>query len=163
MARYTEMKDEISGIRARVNSPDRNVTVIAGPGGSVLDLTLTEHALAAASGRALAGSIMSALRLAVADAAKQQAAIVQRYVGDRLNIAERVMATQQEVLGDKIEAGEQEQARLDEQARAKAAEEVLRIDPQQPAPPQARPRPPQRPARTGEDEGFSGLGEGDRW
>jgi len=54
---------------------------------------------------------MSALRIAVADAAKQQATIVARYAGNS-NVVAKVMAAQQEILGDKIAAGEQEQERL---------------------------------------------------
>jgi DNA-binding protein YbaB len=114
--RYAGMKEEITAIRASASSSDRSVTILAGPGGAVLDVQLTEQALHSGSGRALSGSIMSALRLAVADAAKQQAAIVARYVGDR-PIAAQVMATQQDILGDKIEAGEREKERLDGQGR----------------------------------------------
>lgn len=109
--RYAGMKEEITAIRASASSSDRSVTVQAGPGGSVIDVQLTEQALRTGSGRALSSSIMSALRLAVADAAKQQAEIVARYVGDR-PVAARVLATQQEILGDKIEAGEREKELL---------------------------------------------------
>jgi DNA-binding protein YbaB len=187
MSRYLEMKDEITRIRATANSTDRAATVVAGPGGSVLDLRLSEQSFGSSSPKALAGSIMSALRLAVADAARQQAEIVQRYVGDRLNIAERVLATQQEVLGDKIEAGDAERERLAEQARQAAAESVLerteqygdvlparQVPPiqqarQMPPMPQA-PQVPQRVARHGrpaeqrdDDGGFAGLSGGDGW
>lgn len=187
MSRYLEMKDEITRIRATANSTDRAATVVAGPGGSVLDLRLSEQSFGSSSPKALAGSIMSALRLAVADAARQQAEIVQRYVGDRLNIAERVLATQQEVLGDKIEAGDAERERLAEQARQAAAESVLerteqygdvlparQVPPIQQArqmpPMQQAPQVPQRVARHGrpaeqrdDDGGFAGLSGGDGW
>jgi DNA-binding protein YbaB len=181
MSRYLEMKDEISRIRATANSTDRAATVVAGPGGSVLDLRLSEQSFGSSSPKALAGSIMSALRLAVADAARQQAEIVQRYVGDRLNIAERVMATQQEVLGDKIEAGEAECERLAEQARRAAAESVLeRPEQYGDVPPvqqiqqiqqgqQLQPVPQRvarhaRPAEQRDDDGgFDGLSGGEGW
>ena len=144
--RYAAMKDEIARIQATATSADRAVTVVAGPAGAVLDIRLSDHALRPGAARALSGSIMSTLRLAVADAARQQAEVVQRYVGDRLNIVGRVMATQQELLGDKIEAGEQEKQRLAAQPRSAAEEEQgspLRSAPQQPAPQPrvARPRP----------------------
>jgi DNA-binding protein YbaB len=119
--RYARMREEIAGIRATSTSADRTVTVIAGPAGAVLDIRLTEQAMHAGSAAAVSASIMSAMRLAVADAARQQAQIVQRYVGDRLNIAERVMKTQHELLGDKIEAGDREAERLAAQ-RAESAE-----------------------------------------
>lgn len=166
--RYAGMKQEISAIRATASSPDRTVTVVAGPGGAVLDVRLTDQAMRG-SAQALGGSIMSALRLAVADGARQQAAIVQKYVGDRMNIVDRVMATQQEILGDKIKAGEEEQERLRAQPRHAAAEEgyLLVADRRPPAPswqpPQQRPPRPQRPHETGDDEGFTGLrGRGQR-
>lgn len=146
LGRYAAMKDEIARIQATATSPDRAVTVVAGPSGAVLDIRLSEHALRPGAARSLNGAMMSTLRLAVADAARQQAQVVQRYVGDRLNIVDRVMATQQELLGDKIEAGEQEQQRLAAQTRppAEPAEgSVLRPVSQQPAPPPAAPPAPQ--------------------
>lgn len=154
VGRYAEMKDEITQIRATANSADRTVTVVAGPGGSVLDVKLSEQALRAGSPQALAGSIMSAIRLAVADAARQQAAVVQKYVGDRLDIVDRVMATQKEILGDKIEAGEAEQERLAAQRYSQPAEGSIMqrgaYQPPAPQPPAAAPAGPyggQQPAR----------------
>jgi DNA-binding protein YbaB len=123
VGRYAEMKDEIARIQATATSADKAVTVVAGPAGAVLDIRLSEQALKPGSARTLSGSIMSTLRIAVADAARQQAAVVQQYVGDRLNILDRVMSTQQELLGDKIEAGEREEQRLAEQSRTVPEEE----------------------------------------
>jgi DNA-binding protein YbaB len=188
--RYAGMKEEITAIRASSSSSDHSVTVVAGPGGAVLDIKITDAAMRG-SAQALSSSIMSALRLAVADGARQQAAIVQRYVGDRLNIVERVMATQKEILGDKIQAGEEEEERLKAQKQAEAEDgHIMRPVPlnsqptwQQPAPqnpaPQAgppatapgwqqppaqapRPKPRQR-EYTDDDEGFKGIGGSDRW
>lgn len=185
VGRYTEMKDELAAIKATVSSADRSVTVVAGPGGSVLDVRLSEQAFGSGSPRSLAGSINSTLRLAVAEAARKQAEIVQRYVGDRLNIMDRVMATQKELLGDKIEAGDQEKERLAEQARAAQGDSVLEATPQRPAfpPPPPRPAPPQpqqapqfarphaappqrpapRPTSSGDEDGFQGFGGSDGW
>lgn len=101
--RYAGMKEEIAAIRATVSSPDRTVTVTAGPGGTVFDIRLSEQVMQSTP-QVVSGSVMTTLRLAVAEGARQQAAIVQRYMGDRMNIIERVMATQQELLGDKKEA-----------------------------------------------------------
>ena len=106
-----------------------------------------------------AGGVTSA---ALQELKQQQAAVVQRYVGDRINIAERVNATQREILGDKIEAGEAEQARLDAlQRRAPGDGPAQQRDsyrpaaaqPQQPSvapghqPPTAGPHGGQAPAR----------------
>jgi DNA-binding protein YbaB len=149
------MKEEITAIRATSSSPDRSVTVVAGPGGAVIDVRLTEQAMQASSAQTLSSSIMSALRLAVADGARQQAAIVQRYVGDRMNILDRVMATQKEILGDKIEAGDKEEERLrGEQARSSSDDgQYLRADP-----PPFRPQPgPSRPAPAPADDDSEGY------
>lgn len=159
--RYAGMKQEISAIRATASSPDRAVTVVAGPGGAVLDVRLTDQAMRG-SAQALGGSIMSALRLAVADGARQQAAIVQKYVGDRTNIVDRVMATQREILGDKIKAGDEEQERLRDRPRHAAEEGYVLVADRRPPAPSWQPPPQQRPSRpqpreTGDDEGFTGL------
>ncbi len=160
--RYAGMKEAITAIRATASSPDHSVTVTAGPGGAVLDIQLSEQALQSGSARQLSSSIMSALRLAVADGARQQAAVVQSYVGDRLNIAERVMATQQEILGDKIAAGEEEQARLhEEQASGSVLDEANYRQANRPTfqppvvPPAARGR--HAPTQDDEDEGYQGV------
>ncbi|HEX3784693.1 MAG TPA: YbaB/EbfC family nucleoid-associated protein [Pseudonocardiaceae bacterium] len=146
LAHYAEMKDEIVAIRATVNSSDRAVTVIAGPGGSVVDLKLSEQALAGGSAQSLGRSILTTMQLAVAQAAKMQAEVVGRYVGDS-PVSERVMATQQEILGDKIKAGEEAQERL-AQERAEQARfsdpSVYDAPVQRPASPQAAPAPAQQ-------------------
>lgn len=189
--RYAGMKEEITAIRASSSSPDHSVTVTAGPGGAVIDIKIKDEAMRG-SAQALGSSIMSALRLAVADGARQQAAIVQRYVGDRMNIVDRVMATQKEILGDKIAAGEEEEERLKAQRQAEAEDGRIMRDPvappqqtwsqpqpqrqpqhqqypaQQPqhqAPPQPRTQPQrQRPQQTSDDdEGFQGIGGSDQW
>lgn len=190
--RYAGMKEEITAIRASSSSSDHAVTVVAGPGGAVIDIKITDAAMRG-SAQTLGSSIMSALRLAVADGARQQAAIVQRYVGDRLNIVERVMATQKEILGDKIQAGEEEEERLKAQKQAEADDgHIMRQvplgqqqqqswsqpAPQRPAPqagpPAAAPGWPQQPAQaprprprqseeTDDDEGFKGIGGNDKW
>jgi DNA-binding protein YbaB len=97
--RYAGMKEEIAAIRATVTSPDRTVTVTAGPGGTVFDIRLSEQVMQSPP-QVVSGSVMTTLRLAVAEGARQQAAIVQRYLGDRMNILDRVMAAQRELLGD---------------------------------------------------------------
>jgi DNA-binding protein YbaB len=177
--RYAGMKEEITAIRASSSSSDHSVTVVAGPGGAVIDIKITDAAMRG-SAQALGSSIMSALRLAVADGARQQAAIVQKYVGDRMNIVDRVMATQKEILGDKIAAGEEEEAKLKAQRQAEAEDghimrsqplapqqSWLRQQPQSPAQPQQRMRPQhqrQHPQQTdSDDEGFQGIGGSDQW
>jgi hypothetical protein len=106
-----------------------------------------------------------------------------------MNIVDRVMATQKEILGDKITAGEEEEERLKAQRQAEAEDgPILRSEPQQTwsqpqqrqqpqhqqypaqqpqhqAPPQPRMQPRrQRPQQTSDDEeGFQGIGGSDQW
>jgi DNA-binding protein YbaB len=156
--RYAGMKEEITAIRATASSPDRFVTVVAGPGGGVMDIQITEEALQGASARQLSSSLMSTLRIAVADGARQQAEIVQRYVGDRINVAERVMATQKEILGDKIEAGEQEEERLRAEHRSPSDDESLYVRSDPPSfQPQVQRSTRPAPTQTDDDDDYGRL------
>lgn len=96
------MREELAGLEAVATSADRSVTVIAGPGGAVKDVRLTDAALALGPQR-LGGMIMSTLNEAVADAARQQAGIVQEYAGDDAPVLDQVLETQAEVTGTPVE------------------------------------------------------------
>ena len=91
------MRSELESLEVSASSPDRSVTVVAGPGGSVLDVRLTEDALR------LGATIMSTLQDAIAEAARQQAGIVQEYVGDDAPVLDQVLETQAEVTGVPVE------------------------------------------------------------
>lgn len=47
LAGYQNMKEEIRALRASATSPDRAVTIVAGPGGSIIDVQLTPEAMRA--------------------------------------------------------------------------------------------------------------------
>lgn len=94
------MQGELESLEVAVSSPDRSVTVVAGPGGSVLDIRITEDALRLGAER-LSGELMATLREAVADAARKQAGIVQEFAGGP--VLEQVLETQAEVTGVPIE------------------------------------------------------------
>lgn len=96
------MREELAGLEAVAVSADRSVTVVAGPGGAVKDVRLTDAALTLGSQR-LGGMIMSTLNEAVADAARQQAGIVQEYAGDDAPVLDQVLETQAEVTGTPVE------------------------------------------------------------
>lgn len=96
------MRSELASLEVSASSPDRSVTVVAGPGGSVLDVRLTDDALRLGAQR-LGATIMSTLRDALADAARQQAGIVQEYVGDDAPVLDQVLETQAEVMGVPVE------------------------------------------------------------
>lgn len=167
LAHYGEMKEEISAVRATVSSNDRAVTVVAGAGGSVLDIQVADQALRGANAQTLGRMIMSTIQLALAKAAKAQAEVVQRYVGDRMNILERVNAVQQEF----FDKAKEEAARQGQQLGQRSEQRP----PAPPAPPaQAQFQPPTRPSRPAprrraqddfvdDSEGFQGLGGRDEW
>ncbi len=96
------MRSELESLEVSASSPDRSVTVVAGPGGSVLDIRLTEDALRLGAQR-LGATIMSTLQDALADAARQQAGIVQEYVGDDAPVLDQVLETQAEAMGVPVE------------------------------------------------------------
>jgi DNA-binding protein YbaB len=182
LAHYAEMKEEITAIRATVSSQDRAVTVVAGAGGSVVDIRVADEALRDANPQTLGRSIMSTIQLAIAQAAKAQAEVVQRYVGDRMNILDRVNAVQQEFF-DKAKEEDARQAREEQhpQFSAPAQDRVQPPAPPQPTPPpapqpapqqqfqpparHARQEPPRRRRQDNADdgEGFQGLGGSDEW
>lgn len=94
------MQSELESLEVVVSSPDRSVTVVAGPGGSVLDIRITDEALRLGAER-LGTELMTTLREAVADAARQQAGIVQEFAGGP--VLEQVLETQSEVTGVPVE------------------------------------------------------------
>ena len=173
LAHYAEMKEEISAIRATVSSADRAVTVVAGAGASVVDISVADEALReGADARTLGRSIMTTIQLAIAKAAKAQAEVVQRYVGDRMNILDRVNAVQKEFF-DKAKEEAAKQAKEDQrpQFSAPAQDRVQPPAPSQQAPQQqfqpparhARQDPPRRRQQEDDSEGFQGLGGNDDW
>lgn len=172
LAHYAEMKEEVSAVRATVSSQDRAVTVVAGAGGAVMDIQIADQALRGATPQTLGGTIMSTIQQALAQAAKAQAEVVQRYVGDRMNILDRVNAVQQEFFEKAKEEAAQKGQQLGQRSPAQPAPPA---QPTPPAPPQqqgfqppARPSRPAAPRRRQQDdvddsEGFQGLGGRDEW
>ena len=140
LAGYQNMKEEMAQLRTAVLSPDRAVTVVAGPGGSIINVEFRPEAMRL-SPQALSRAVMTTIQQAVAQSARQSAEIVQRFAGDQIDIAERVNKVQEEIFGPAPElppppppapagGGFLQQARP-------------QYPPQPPMPPQA-PQPPQR-------------------
>lgn len=94
LARIGEMQADVAAVEARVTSPDRVVTVVAGPGGSVKNIMFAEEARRL-SPTQLAQATMATLRQAVAEVAQRQAAVMQEHLGDSLDLVNRVMRTQE--------------------------------------------------------------------
>lgn len=157
-AKVGEMQDEVTAIESVAMSPDRTVTVVAGPAGSVKDLRLTPEALRQPPHQ-LAQSILATLHRAVADAAVKQAGIVDATMGSAfgINVSEQVLEAQAEGMGTtpdelKSQTTEAQLPPARPAARRPAPDDpddefgqgVLRRDDQASAPP---PRPAEQPGR----------------
>jgi DNA-binding protein YbaB len=94
--RFELMRQEIVAIESTETSRDGAVTVIAGPSGAVRSITISPSAMSL-SAPALSRLVTTTFQQAVAKAARQQAEIVQRYAGDRTDIAARVNRVQEEL------------------------------------------------------------------
>jgi DNA-binding protein YbaB len=94
------MQSELATLQTSASTPDQSITVVAGPGGSVLDIRITEDAFRLGAEQ-LSGALMATLREAVADAARQQAGIVEEFAGGP--VLDQVLETQSEVTGVPVE------------------------------------------------------------
>lgn len=99
-AKVGEMQGELAELESVATSPDRSITVVAGPGGSIKDIRLSLEALRQQP-QQLGAAILSTLHTAVADAARKQAGIVDAQFGGtfHLNVGEQVLEAQAEALG----------------------------------------------------------------
>lgn len=95
-----DMQERIAQVETTVTSPDGNVTVVAGAGGTVTGLRLAPGAVRLGSDR-LSEVIMTTMRQAVAGAIRQQAGIVDDMFGDSfgVNTSEQVRQAQAEAFG----------------------------------------------------------------
>jgi DNA-binding protein YbaB len=96
------MQSELSALEVSVTSPDRTVTVLSGVGGSIKDIQFTEGATQLGPQR-LGSVVMTAVREAVAEAARRQASIVQQYAGGDAPVLDQVLETQAQVTGVSVE------------------------------------------------------------
>ena len=94
--RFELMQQEMVAIETTETSRDGAVTVVAGPSGAVRSITISPSAMSL-SASALSRLVTTTFQQAVARAARQQAEIVQRYAGDRTDIAARVNRVQEEL------------------------------------------------------------------
>ncbi|GAB3005641.1 YbaB/EbfC family nucleoid-associated protein [Amycolatopsis acidiphila] len=113
------MQAELTALEATATSPDRSVTVVAGPGGAVKDIRFTDAALRQ-SAPALSAAVLATLRQAVAEAARRQAGIVEAHVGDDMHLMDQVLETQAELFGT---TPEELRASMAEQPARPAADE----------------------------------------
>lgn len=132
LERYNDMGDQLKQVQAEHTSADRSVTVIAGPGGSVRDIRLTEGIKRLSPGQ-LSATIMDTMRQALAAAARQQAAIVQETVGET-DVLERVLKTQEQIFGVPMTV----------EGPASGTEQQPQPSQQPATPPQQQPSPPRQ-------------------
>lgn len=99
-----DMRERIAQVETTATSPDGNVTVVAGAGGTVTGLRLAPSAVRLGSDR-LAEVIMTTMRQAVAGAVRRQAEIVDDSFGDSfgINTSEQVRQAQAEAFGTPAE------------------------------------------------------------
>jgi len=110
------MQGELANLEVRATNADQSVTVVAGPGGSVTDIRLTDDALRLGAEQ-LGAELMATVREAVADAARQQAAVVGEFAGGP--VLDQVLETQSVVTGVPVEE-------LREKVRRPANDDYLR-------------------------------------
>lgn len=180
---YQTMKEEMTALRAAATSPDRAVTVVAGPGGSILNVDFRPEALRL-SPQALSRAVTATIQQAVAQSARASAELVQRFAGDQIDIAARVNKVQEDVFGPAPEPPPVPPAPAADGSIMQRARQVPPpmppapqaqrpvtppLPPMPPPPPQHRmppppPPPPPRPGRPApqprvddDDEGFGSI------
>lgn len=116
MARYDEMGQQLRTLEVSSVSPDRSVIVTAGAGGAVKSVELRPDAMRMGH-QQLGRTITAAIQQAAASAAKQQAAVVQEFTGDQLNVVGRVFKTQEQIFGAAADVQEESAAPPQSQRR----------------------------------------------
>ncbi|GDY30630.1 YbaB/EbfC family nucleoid-associated protein [Gandjariella thermophila] len=96
---YQRMADELKGVEGRASSPDGVVTVVAGPGGEITSITFSEQVRAIAPA-ALSATVLHTIAAARAAAARQQAEVVRRGLGDT-ELLDRVLDADERLFGDR--------------------------------------------------------------
>ena len=96
---YDRMATEMKAVTASVTSPDGVVTVVAGPGGDVEQIKFRDG-VGRLDPATLAASVMHTLTAAKAAAARMQAEVVRRGLGDS-DLLDRVLAEDERLFGDR--------------------------------------------------------------
>lgn len=96
---YQRMSDELKKIEATVASPNGIVTVVAGAGGEIKSVTFTDRVRTASPG-VLSAVVTHTLVAARAAAARSQAEVVRRGLGDTA-LLDKVLESEGELFGDR--------------------------------------------------------------
>jgi len=163
-ANLGDMRQQLVELEAVATSPDRAVTVVAGPSGSIKDIRLTDQAMRRAP-HELAAVLKATLHQAVAEAARRQAGIVEHALGDDMHLTEQVLETQAQLFGMSKE--DLRAATEQDTPAAQASPPAASSTPAQPqwmSQQSAPPKPPRRPESAPQDD-FSerNVLRGDSW
>lgn len=150
-ANVGQMQQELAELEAVATSPDRSVTVVAGPSGVIKDIRLTDLAMRR-SPQALSAALMATVQRAVAEAARRQAGIVESALGDDMHLTDQVLETQAQLFGTTPE-----ELRASMEQPPHQDQPPVPPRPQAPPPPSAPVRPPAPPRRpaSAEPDDFS--------
>jgi DNA-binding protein YbaB len=86
VAKYHEIRAALEKLRVTASSIDRSVTVELAAGGAIVDLTLTAQAMRKTP-QTLAGAILEAIRVGLAEVAERTTAEVEPLTGRRVDVA----------------------------------------------------------------------------
>jgi DNA-binding protein YbaB len=95
---YQRMAEELKNAVGRATSPDSAVTVVVGPGGAITSIDFTEQ-IRTMPPAALSASVLRAIAEAKAIAARTQAEVVRRGLGDT-DLLDRVLDSDEQLFGD---------------------------------------------------------------
>jgi DNA-binding protein YbaB len=95
---YQHMVDELKDAEGTASSPDGLVSVVAGPNGSVSSITFSDK-VRETTPDALSAIVMHTLAEARASAARLQAEVVRRGLGDT-ELLDRVLDSDEQLFGD---------------------------------------------------------------
>jgi DNA-binding protein YbaB len=95
---YQQMAEELKATEGRATSPDGLVTVVAGANGSVTSIKFSDQ-VRATSPEALSAIVMHTLAEARVSAARSQAEVVRRGLGDT-ELLDKVLDSDEKLFGD---------------------------------------------------------------
>jgi DNA-binding protein YbaB len=86
VAQYHQIRAALETLRVSASSTDRSVTVELAAGGAIVDLRLTQQAMAKTPDT-LAGTILEAIRVGLAEVAQRTAESVEPLTGRRVDVS----------------------------------------------------------------------------
>ncbi|ACU97118.1 YbaB/EbfC family nucleoid-associated protein [Saccharomonospora viridis] len=96
---YRQMTEKLAAVTGTATSPDGVVTVVAGPDGSVKEVTFSEQ-VRKADPAALSASVVHTIAQARVNATREQAEIMRRNLDDT-HLLDQVLAEDARLFGDK--------------------------------------------------------------